>query len=281
MKKIPVIGSVLFAYRFVFTHILDIVRVSWLPVVLYTLLDFVLRAYLMRLQPDLNAGNLLAATNALTAILFWMLISMFLLGQASVNMTREALGQVEERRAFPLGRTAWRMFGALIRYSIGVFALFFLAAAVSLLAFSLAGLDARQPLEQQDVGPAGQAAAILAAALVIYAAISALRMGFFLPAVITAETQGGVRRAHELTKRNFWRVLLVALLVGCPVLFLFGVRFSLAANATGALAGLADFFFNCVMILLIWALWCSGAAYAYRSLVPGGGTGEASRTPVP
>jgi hypothetical protein len=172
------------------------------------------------------------------------------------------------------------MFGALIRYSIGVFALFFLAAAVSLLAFSLAGLDARQPLDQQDVGPAGQAAALVAAAMVTYAAVSALRMGFFLPAVMTAETKGGVRRAHELTKRNFWRMLVVALLVGCPVLFLFGVRFSLAAGATGALAGLADFFFNCVMILLIWALWCSAAAYAYRSLVGPGGSADASRPPA-
>ena len=276
MKKIPVLATVLFAYRFVFTHILAIIRISWLPVAAYTLLDLILRLYLVRLQPQIDAGNLTAVTNALTSILFWMFLSVFFIGQAAIGLTREALGLGTGQGAFyfPFGRTEWRMFGAMLRYTVGVFALFFLAGAVTLLAFSLGGIDPRQPLEGQEPGPAGAAALLLAMSMFVYASVSALRMGFFLPPVMTAETGGGVRRAHELTRGNFWRVVAVALLVGVPVLLLFGYRAGLAAGSTGGLGLLADFFFNCVMILLVWSLWCAAAAYAYRVLVTAPGAAE-------
>jgi hypothetical protein len=267
MRKLPVGRSILFAYRFVFARILDIIRVSWISVIVSITAGALLREYFASQEANLQAGNLAAAANYVTLLIAVMLIILFFNGIAAVGITREALGLGTGRGLyFPLGRTEWRMFGANIRYMIGVFALFFLAGAVGLLAYTLAGIDPQAPLAGQDVGLAGLLALSIAVAMVLYASVSMLRMGFFLPAVITAETSGGVRRAHELTKHNFWRVVLVALAVGGPVVLLFGVRNELVRGATGAFTTSMNFFFNGVMTVLFWGLWCSAAAYAYRSL---------------
>jgi hypothetical protein len=268
MRKIPVLGTILFAYRFVFVRILDIVRVTWIAVVVNVAAGTLLRDYFTTQQARMEAGDIAAARNYVTLLIAVVLTILFFNGVAAVGITRLALGQSTSRGVlyFPVGRTEWRMFGANIRYFLGVFALFFLAGGVTLLAFSLAGIDPQQPVETQEIDTAGLVALLLALAMTIYAMVSMLRMGFLLPATIVAETHGGVRRAHELTKGNFLRILAVAIVVIVPLLLLFGIRNELARDATGTLAVVMNFFFNGVLSVLFWGLWFAAAAYAYTTI---------------
>src|SRR5262249_44631994 len=47
-----------------------------------------------------------------------------------------------------------------------------------------------------------------------------VQMGFLLPAVVAAEAKGGLKRSHDLTRGNIWRVAAIALALVLPVLFL-------------------------------------------------------------
>jgi hypothetical protein len=167
---------------------------------------------------------------------------------------------------FPLGRTEWRMFAAILRYILGVGALVLLALAVTGAAFELSGLDVEAA--QQEMTPVQAVALGVSFALSLYAALSALRMGFFLPATIVAEKRGGLRRSHELTRGNLLRIIVVIVAVTLPFFLLLEAR---AALTTGVLTGpeqpLVSQLFTLAISILLSGLFYSASAYAYQAVI--------------
>ena len=289
MKKIPVGPTIASAYRFLITGIGTIVGIAWLPAVLSSAASYFARLYAAEHRALIDAGDPQATGAYLLLSLTSLLVLLFASSMVAVAITRAAMEQQRPPGAvllyFAAGRTEWRMFTANIRYLFGTGALLALAALITVAAFFLAGT----PLEAPDqVRPT--AATILAGliswAVFLYAGATILRMGFLLPATIVAEETGGLRRSHELTKGNFWRVLAIMLALGLPLLLLLlGGEVAVLRSALGpefARMAPSEFFqkageameakllpwqiFSAVIFILASGLIYSGAAFAYRAV---------------
>ncbi|HXJ03104.1 MAG TPA: hypothetical protein VNH44_17930 [Micropepsaceae bacterium] len=292
MTKIPVGPTIASAYRFLMTEIGTIVGIAWLPAVLSSAVSYAARLYESEHRALIDAGDGQAAGSYLVLSLTSLIVVLFACSIVGVAITRIALGQERPPGTlllyFAAGRTEWRMFAANVRYLFGTGALLALGLLITLIAFVLSGT----PLEAPDqIRPT--AATILAGligwAVFLYAGATILRMGFMLPATIVAEDKGGLRRSHDLTKGNFWRILAIALALGLPfLLLLLGGEIVVLRAALGPdLLRMtpADFFqkadeamdakllpwqiFSAVIFVLASGLFYSGAAFAYRAAQPG------------
>ena len=110
-------------------------------------------------------------------------------------------------------------------------------------------------------------------------------MGFLLPPTVAMEETGGLRRTHELSKGNVWRVLAIVAALGLPILLLmFGAEAAILSSALGpnfASLSPSEFFekagqameqklaawqmFSALLFVLGSGLIYSGAAFAYRA----------------
>jgi hypothetical protein len=121
----------------------------------------------------------------------------------------------------------------------------------------------------------------------LYALATMLRVGFLLPAVVVAEEKGGLKRSHDLTAGNFWRVLVLAFVLVLPAVVLLvsgemtvlGAAIGPVTPEQGDLSRLIQRaedavyqrllpweIFNAVVFILYSGLTYSGVAYAYRAL---------------
>ena len=272
MNKIPVGQTVAFAYQFLFGRIGRILRVSWIAAVVTALVSFGTETYYQQHEAEFTAANLPAVGTYIALLLGGFLVVLFVSGVAAVGVTREAFGFSTGTSPiyFPLGRTEWRMFGANLRYALGLSALFILWWAVFWIGMRLAGVEIGADMQPQDIEPtpAVSGALALSMALFAYVVVSAIRMGFFLVSTIVAETRGGVRRAHDLTRRNFWRVVAVLLSVLFPVVVLFVLRNAIIGVDTLTMTQrVAAQAIGAIISILLSGLFYSAAAYAYQALV--------------
>jgi hypothetical protein len=247
--------------------------VTWIAALITAAVSFATQAYYLQHQSQFTADNLGAVGTYVAILLGGMLVVVFVSGIAAIGVTREAFGFSTGASPiyFPVGRTEWRMFGANLRYALGVSALLILWYAVTWIGLRLAGVEIGPNLDPNTIEqtPALYAAIALSTALFVYVMVSAVRMGFFLAATIAAETRGGVRRAHHLTRGNFWRVMAVLLSVVFPVLVLFAIR-DAAISRGGELAvgqRLALQAIGAIISVLLSGLFYGAAAHAYQALV--------------
>ena len=132
-------------------------------------------------------------------------------------------------------------------------------------------------------------AELISWAVFLYAFVTVMRMGFLLPATVVAEEKGGLRRSHDLTRGNVWRILLIVLALGLPILLLVvGGETVVLRSALGPdfmRLSPTDFFqragramddkalpwgiFTTVVFILGSGLIYSGAAFAYRAILGG------------
>ena len=221
MNKIPVRQTLAQTFGLVFGRPLTLLRLTWVPALLSVGVGFVLDRNAIRYEaageggPENMGLYVLMGTVSLATTLF-------LNGVAGVAVTREVFtpGTARGPAYFPTGLTEWRMFLANLRLLLALVALACVAFLVSALALVLAGVD------MSGVAPAAPTLATSFAGIVslvafIYVFISAVRMGFFLPATIVSEQNGGLRRAHGLSVGNFLRMLAILFVVIAPVLALF------------------------------------------------------------
>ncbi|HEY4263691.1 MAG TPA: hypothetical protein VGM72_00105 [Micropepsaceae bacterium] len=288
MKKIPVGPTIAFAYRFLLTEIGTIVGIAWLPAVLSSAVGYFARLYALENRALLDAGDPQAAGIYLLLSLLSLAVLLFASAMVAVAVTRVAMGQERPPGAlllyFAAGPVEWRMLGANVRYMFGAGALLALAFLISVAAFFLSGAPLDAP-EQLRPTPATILAGVISWAVLIYAGATILRIGFLLPGAVVAEDKGGLRRSHELTKGNFWRILAIILALGLPILFLLlagevvvlhaalGPDFMrLSPSAFFQKAGeamdeklLPWQIFSAVVFVLASGLIYSGAAFAYRA----------------
>ena len=284
MNKIPVVNTVAFAYNFLFTRIGNVVGITTLPALLAAGVDYLMRSYISSEETQAAAGMnlLISITGMVTTIFVWAV--------AAVGVTRAALGLPLGSGAyfFPVSMTELRMFGAMLRFWLGVLALLILASLVTSLAVMLAGVPLEGPPESEP------SAAILIAGIIAwvafgYAVFTIVRMGFPLSATVICESNGGLQRSHDLARGNFWRIAVVLLAIGAPIIILYAVAGAVILQASaldyrqviqdegmdelikGAEQLIADNLliwelFNIVIFIVAAGLIFSAGAYAYRAL---------------
>ncbi len=217
MNKIPLGQTIVFGYAFVASEFNSIVRICWMPSLLMVAVDYLLRRYTLFYTSE-SAGMGAALTDffVLTgAISLWLFSSSIM----AVGVTRLAMRRSLEQGNiyFPLGWTELRMFAANIRYVLAMIMLFLGAAIVSALVLSLAGAEFNQAGEPQLDGPVALLAYTLVAITFGYIVVSAVRLAFFLPAIVVTEDKG-LQRAYNATNGNVWRVLIVLVAVSAPLI---------------------------------------------------------------
>jgi hypothetical protein len=285
MNKIPVGQTIAFAYTFVVRHIGTVAGVAGLPALLAAVVDYLVRSHSSAEDSDFAMG---------TNFLIWLAGSattIFISSVATVGITRAALGLPLGRGAyyFPVGPLELRMFAAKLRFWLGVAALLVLTSLVATVAFMLAGV----PLDG-SAAPQPSAATLVAGlvtwAAVAYVVVTVVRMGFLLSATVVAEERGGLQRSHDLSRGNFWRLVVVLLALAAPILVLVSIAgavilpASLGADYPDVLRDedMLDLMrrgedavvqnpllwevFNMAIFILASGLIYSASAYAYRAL---------------
>jgi len=254
---------------------------------LYSAADYGGHVYLAAHMTELQAGDARAQGLYVLVMGAGFVVAIFARAAAAVGIVREIFGwRVPATLHFPLDRTALRMFAASIRFWLGSAGLVALALGVAALGALLAGVPPNTTGEV-TVTPATLIASALGWAVFVYALATMLRMGFLLPGVVVAEENGGLKRSHDLSHGNFWRILFVAIVLALPptVLLLAGEGamlgsavgadttesgdlLRLMARAEGAISSqlLPWEIFNAVVFILYSGLIYSGAAYAYRAI---------------
>ena len=225
MNKIPVGKTVAFAYNFLFTRFGAVVGIAALPALLAAVVDYLVRSYISTEQTQSAAGvNLLISIAGMgTTIFIWAV--------TSVGITRAALGQPLGHSSyyFPVGATELRMFGAMLRFWLGVIALLFLASLLSGFAFMLAGVPLDGSSEPEPSG-ALFVAGIITWAAFGYAFYTIVRMGFLLSPTVVCENKA-LQRSNDLTRGNFWRIVAILLALILPIFFLLSVAGAILIRA--------------------------------------------------
>jgi hypothetical protein len=217
MNKIPVGKTVAFAYNFLFTRFGTVVGITALPALLAATVDYLVRSYISTEDtPSASGTNLLISLAGMGTTLFIWAVT-------SVGIIRAALGQPLGSSAyyFPVGMVEIRMFGAMLRFWLGVVVLIFLASLLSGFAFMLAGVPLDGSSEPEP------SAALLIAGLITWAAFgyaiyTIVRMGFLLSPTVVCESKG-LQRSNDLTRGNFWRIVAIMLALILPILFLLSI----------------------------------------------------------
>jgi len=293
MKKIPVGQTIAFAYRFLISEIATIVGLTWIPALIAAVAGYFAQYYGISHSALLEAGDTQTGAAYLAITVTSLAVMGFASAVVAVAITRQVLGQRAPGIVvayFAAGRSEWRMFGASLRFMAGTTVLLALAAGITAFAFVLAGVPLNTPAQAQPT-PAALLAGLISWVVFVYAFVTILRMGFLLPPVIVAEEKGGLRRAHDLTKGNFWRMFAVMLALGLPVLALLlageGVVLRSALGPNIANLSPAEFMdkaeqamnekllpwtiFTTVVFILGSGLVFSGTAFAYRAVAENSG----------
>lgn len=206
MTKIPVLDTIRAAYHFTFTHLGAIIGMILLPMILGTVIGYlVLQRFFMAMADAFASNNLALIGPALLGLLSFVLVGLLLLAMMAVPVTQLALGNRKSDALlhFAFGPQEWRLFRAGLGLAGFLFALLLLAsmgtAAVMGVGSEMAGLVA---------------SLIFVACLIFFL----LRFGFLAPAVAVAENEPVLPRSWLLSAGNFWR------LFGILVAILFPVR---------------------------------------------------------
>jgi hypothetical protein len=224
MSKLPVGESIGFAYRFAFGQLGTIIGLIWIPMVVIAVLQFL--PYGLgdaALVPEDNPTAYGAAQ--LRSIVF-LFIAMLMYASIFVAVTQQALGlrQGNALYHFALGRTEFRMWGALL-----------LLAAIALALLSGVALVATAGFYVAAKSGAGALAGLVESALLFGGTCAFIfvitRLGYLLVPSTVAEKKLGLERSWKLTHGNFWRITLVLFVVTFPVaLVVGGAQFTLMSR---------------------------------------------------
>lgn len=214
MQKIPVGATISGAYGFGFGNILSVLGVLWLP---HLVLAAIIAAAIYGLAPDLPGQamrgefDMAFFKNIIRIIGIVWLASIVIRSMVTVGLQERALGKATGPVFFyfSLGAPVWRLLGAFIlAFLIIILIAMLTAGAVAAISFAAVKL----------LPHGGKAIAVLAiVAGVLWYIYAAVRLTFFLPAVVVAEEKIGLVRAWELAGGNFWRIFAVAFVVFVPV----------------------------------------------------------------
>ena len=225
MKKVPIVETIVSAYRFTFGDLGMVIGLIWLPLVIYTLGQFFVTNYVEAVSPA-DPG----ATGQATAILFgFSLVSVFLTAMIGVSLTRQAIAPRGAKvvAQFVISAAEFNYFFALL----GVFLIMIAVYVASLIAdFFLASL--RNALAGGLAAAIGANALKLATVVLLFVLDLAVllfigvRLAFLVAPVTVAEGRIDLVRAWKLSRGNFWRMFSVILLTVGPIFVLGEIAFA-------------------------------------------------------
>jgi hypothetical protein len=227
--KIPIGRTISSAYAFAFSNFLSILGIVWFPYLAFAVIAIGLVLLIMPnllqmiMAPDLDISAWMSF--ARIAALLWLL-GLVVGAMTTVGLQRKALG-LHPRPVylfFSLGAAVWRMAVALFLAVVVIFLIALIATAACVAIWFVAA-------------PAASGAWLIRA-LAIFSAVAfvayvAVRLMFFLPAVVVAEERIGIERAWSLSGRNFWRIFLVWIAVVAPVAIVFHILSSAIFGSFG------------------------------------------------
>ena len=217
--KIPFERTIVGAYRFTFANLLSILGIGWLP---FLLLGLVVIALVYALLPQLAAlanldPNRIDAAEVMRlvapmvgSVLIVVAVALVAKAMVAVGVIRKALGlhPAPVFVFFSLSAPVWRMIGAYF-----LLVLFVWGVALAL-GFGIAGIAFL--LSKISSALQGLVTTVLVCAAVIWGIYAIVRVQFFLPAVVVAESHIGIRRSWHLGRGNFWRIVGIMLLAILP-----------------------------------------------------------------
>jgi len=224
MNKIPLEATISAAYRFLFTRILSVLGTVWLPLlVMAVLAGGIIFAVV---PPEWWHGQFPVAFGdkqpdlpqilALFRPFFigmppLILISLVLNAMMMVGLLRLSLGQTRSQYIFfSLGGDVWRVVLAMLLLIV-ILVLFYVVCA---------GVAVGASLLLKPFIPHGAwvvATVVLVIAAVCYPIYAIVRLYFFLPATIVAQHRIGFSHSWGLGRGNFWRIVLIFLVIVIPV----------------------------------------------------------------
>jgi hypothetical protein len=231
VNKIPVETTLVGAFKFLFNRIVSIVGTLWLPFVVIAAL---IAGLAWAVVPhEWLAGNfpangeefvkspqfmalLIRLGGAYSAL---VLAGIVICSMMTVGVMRHALGLKEGTTwvYFSLGAPVWRLIAAHI---LG-FLLILASGAVLLIASILLIKFAVPLIPLVGLGKLVKVLIVISAVCAII--YSALRLFFFLPAVVVAEERIGLGRSWELGGGNFWRMFIILLVIGLVIAIVGGI----------------------------------------------------------
>jgi hypothetical protein len=217
--KFPVGRAIADGYGFAFRNFFSLLGIIWLPYLAFLLVSFGL---VWLIAPDLprmlamQDFDLPAVTRLVRLALLVALFGFVTGCMVAVGVQCKAQG-LHPRAVwfwFSLGAPVWRMACAFFLAGIVIF----------LIALLTAGLCTAIWFATNRFGDAAWIIHLLdgcaGAAFLIYVA---LRLLFFLPAIVVAEGLIGLERSWILGGHNFWRILIVSLAIVLPVAIAFHI----------------------------------------------------------
>ena len=236
MTKIPLETTIAGAYRFLFMRILSILGTLWLPMLVAVALLVgivwlvIPHEWLMGNFPKLPEGghgphDFKAGFTAMMAICgpflkaipLLTIVSLVMSSMMMVGLLQLSLGQRKSSYVFfSLGGDVWRL--VLASLLIFVLLLLFYAGSIGI---AVAASAIAKPLVPHGVWVA--ATILLAIAAVCFPIYAMVRLFFFLPAVVVTEHRIGLGRSWQLGRGNFWRIIVVILLIVIPVAIVGGM----------------------------------------------------------
>jgi hypothetical protein len=289
MNKIPVKNTIAAAYRFTFGGVGKIIGLIWLPAVLITAGGyFCMLPYFNFMANNPDPKTILQHGSMMGGLYGFYLAAIVLFAVIVVAITREVLQPTNKPVlvSFPFGGDTFRVIGSYIGL-IGLILVFAIGAGL------LVGASA---LIAKLVPGAGDAvagtvvglAAVIGVLALIYIAV---RLGFLMVPAAVTEGKFGLERSWQMTRGNFWRIVLIALGTALPVLLVtlvaevailgpdyFNPHIELIANPEAMarhnaeqMRAMAAHFpvlmgFSFFLMPFTYGLSVSSAAFAYRAL---------------
>lgn len=206
MRKIPVWKTISEGYSFTFGQLGTIIGLIWLPMVIVAVAGyFVMVRTLAILLPAIEQGDMNAAGQAALIAMVWDVLMLFFLSMIFAEVTRQALGLRHGTAliSFRFGATELRVFGAVV--SLFVFFLVAMQAYQILIGYLIGS-----PQFQGSV-PAGAAAGLITIVFLAALFFVMVRLSFFAVPATVSEGVVGLARSWQLTRGNFWRIVLIGL----------------------------------------------------------------------
>lgn len=313
MNKIPVGKTIAYAYSFTFGNLGTIIGLTWLAMVLAIGVDYARTEYMdaAGMTDEAVQASASVALRAFGLLLLSYLFAAFMGAVIASALVRQALGLRTGGAAVHLaaGGTEWRVFAGHLRFLLALIVLAVISYVgvilIGLIVAMIARVVSGAPAAAGIVGLLGFLAMLVLEGAVIYTLV---RMGYLLSPSIVAERPGGLKRSYDLTKGNFWRIALVWIVSGLPLLLVFlGVQYFLFWHAfdldlstlprSGSAEAMQEFvdrfqkalthvsdemmrqqipvaISEFVYGILASALGYGAQAFAYRALVPAGEQGS-------
>ena len=220
MAKISITKTFEGAFRFLFSNVLAIIGIAWLPFAI-AIAALAGLAYLVVPAPWLHGTFPTMQPDEVLAIMpriigaYGILIFVWIVCQSMVvvGVLRRALGLSSGPTFvyFSLGAPVWRLIGANFLIWLALLVLGGLLTAIC------AGVIAGGDGIAMNKGLMILLDAIVIIASVCFFVYVAIRWTFFIAPVIVAEDHLGLGRAWQLGRGNFWQILAVVIVVYLPI----------------------------------------------------------------